>query len=78
MKAFIINMPEAKSRRSHMESLFQNLNITPEYIEAVIVKIASFIQIFDELRYRLAHGKRPNLSELGCYFSLSESDGGIP
>ena len=70
MKAYIINMPEAKSRRNHMESLFLNLNITPEYIEAVIGKNLKLPHPdFNEFCYRLAHGKRPNLSELGCYFS---------
>ena len=70
MKAYIINMPEATSRRLHMESLFENLAISPIFIEAVVGKnLVLPQQDFDEKRYRMAHGKRPNLSELGCYFS---------
>lgn len=70
MKAYIINMPEATGRRLHMESLFEDLTIFPIFIEAVVGKdLVLPQQDFNEKRYRMAHGKRPNLSELGCYFS---------
>lgn len=70
MKAYIINMPEAISRRQHMESLFEHLAISPVFVEAVVGKNLNLPhKDFDEKRHLLAHGKRPNLSELGCYFS---------
>ena len=70
MKAYIINMPEAVSRRQHMESLFENLTISPIFVEAVVGKnLILPHKDFDEKKHRLAHGKLPNLSELGCYFS---------
>lgn len=70
MKAYIINMPKATSRRLHMESLFENLAISPVFVEAIVGKNLNLPhKDFNEKRHLLAHGKRPNLSELGCYFS---------
>ena len=70
MKAYIINMPEAISRRQHMEALFENLTISPVFVEAVVGKNLTLPhKDFDEKKHRFAHGKLPNLSELGCYFS---------
>lgn len=70
MKAYIINLPEASERKIHMKSLFENISICPVFIEAVIGKnLILPHKGFDEKRYRSAHGKSANLSELGCYFS---------
>jgi glycosyl transferase family 25 len=53
-----------------MEALFENLTISPVFVEAVVGKNLTLPhKDFDEKKQRLAHGKRPNLSELGCYFS---------
>ena len=53
-----------------MEFLFKSISISPVYIDAVVGKNLILPHPdFDEKRYRMAHGKRPNLSELGCYFS---------
>ena len=70
MKAYIINMPNATARRKHMESLFERITMSHVLVEAVVGKdLILPHKDFDEKRYRDAHGKLPNLSELGCYFS---------
>jgi glycosyl transferase family 25 len=70
MRAYIINMPDAKERRIHIEHLFKKLTLIPVFIEACIGKELRLPdQRYNEQAYRRAHGKITNLAELGCYFS---------
>jgi glycosyl transferase family 25 len=70
MNAYIINMPSAVERKRHLEKLFVPLKTKAIFIDAVV---GSDITLpdpkYNESLYRKAHGKRTNLSELGCYFS---------
>jgi glycosyl transferase family 25 len=70
MKAYIINMPNAKERRINIENLFKKLTLVPVFIQACVGKDVRLPdERYDEQAYRRAHGKTTNLGELGCYFS---------
>ncbi len=70
MNAYIINMPSATERKEHLEKLFLPLKTKAIFIDAVVgadIKLPD--PRYNETLYQKAHGKKTNLSELGCYFS---------
>lgn len=63
-------MPSATERREHIENIFEPTKFELVFIEAVIGSNISLPDYrYNEKAYNLAHGKRTNLGELGCYFS---------
>ena len=72
MKAYVINLLRAKERRKRMESLLKNaqLNFDFEFVDAIDGRELQLPdKRYNELLYKMAHGKRTNMGELGCYFS---------
>ena len=55
-----------------MESLLKNaqLNFDFEFVDAIDGRELQLPdKRYNELLYKMAHGKRTNMGELGCYFS---------
>ena len=70
MKAYVINIPKSTERRLHVERILQRLGIEHTFVDAVVGAGLAFpIPDYDAARYRLAHGKRTNPAEVGCYLS---------
>ena len=67
---YLINLKRAKDRRKSVSEYLKNADIEFTILEAVDGKQLSLpISSFNETRYKLLHGKRPNLGEIGCYLS---------
>ena len=70
MITYLINLKRAKDRRKSVSEYLKNADIEFTILEAVDGKQLSLpISSFNETRYKLLHGKRPNLGEIGCYLS---------
>ncbi len=70
MKTYIINLPKSKERLTWTINNLTKLGFDFEVIEAVNGRLLTLPHAdYDERAYRLRHGKRTNLAELGCYFS---------
>ncbi|WP_372808411.1 glycosyltransferase family 25 protein [Pontiella sp.] len=70
MNAYVINLPDAAERREHVQTKLAAEGIDMVLVEAVLGRALELPHPdYDETAYRLRHGKRTNLSELGCYFS---------
>jgi glycosyl transferase family 25 len=70
MNAYVINLPDAAERREHVQAKLAAEGIEMVLVEAVLGRALELPHPdYDERSYRLRHGKRTNLSELGCYFS---------
>ncbi len=66
-------MKHAQKRRENIEKFIRTTSFDYEFIEAINGKELKVPHIhYSEKKYRLAHGKKTNLSELGCYFSHIE------
>ena len=70
MKTYIINLPKSKERLTWTINNLTKPGFDFEVIEAVNGRLLTLPHAdYDERAYRLRHGKRTNLAELGCYFS---------
>lgn len=70
MQAYVINLPDARERRAHMRQCLERSGIDYRFVDGVVGRELTLPHPdYNERAYRLAHGKRTNLSELGCYFS---------
>ena len=70
MKAYVINLPEAVERLEHVSNNLEKFSLDYEIVEGI--RGANLVlphKDYAELSYNLMHGKRTNLSEVGCYFS---------
>ncbi len=68
--AYVINIDYAKDRKKYMQEQLEKVGVPFEFIDAVIGKNLKLPHPdYDERKYRLAHGKRTSMGELGCYFS---------
>lgn len=70
MKAYLINLPKAVERLEHAKQSLKKADIELIRVDAVMGKELTLPHPdYSESSYRYRHGKRTNLSELGCYFS---------
>lgn len=54
----------------HIKQTFEKLSIEPVFVEGILGSAVQFpIKSYRGWAYKLAHGKKTNLAELGCYFS---------
>ncbi len=68
--AYVINLDYAKDRRKYMQEQLEKADISFEFVDGVIGKNLKLPHPdYDKRKYRLAHGKRTSMGELGCYFS---------
>lgn len=73
LKVFLINLDRAVDRMSHMREMLDRLGIPFERVAAVEGRaIVLPIREFDEIGYRVLHGRKPNPAEIGCYLSHIE------
>ncbi len=70
MITYLINLKRAKDRLESVSEYFKNADIEFNLLEAVDGKQLSLpLSNFNETKYKLMHGKKPNLGEIGCYLS---------
>ncbi|TAN40209.1 MAG: glycosyltransferase family 25 protein [Nitrospirae bacterium] len=70
MKAFLINLERAKERLVSAQRSLEGAGFSVVRVDAVDGRAPGFAaEDFSERSLRLLHGKRPNPSEIGCYFS---------
>jgi len=70
MIAYIINMDSATERWQSVETRFRETGIPFERLPAVNGRNLSLPNPeFAERTYRIRHGKRPNMGQIGCYLS---------
>jgi len=70
MKAYLINLKPAVDRRKKATQSLQEAGFEVERIDAVNGTLLSKETTpYSERAYRLAHGKKTNLREIGCYLS---------
>ncbi|SMM97772.1 Beta-1,4-galactosyltransferase [uncultured Candidatus Thioglobus sp.] len=70
IKTYVINLIQAKDRLESVTKNLDNIGLEFEIIKAVNGKEITLPHPdFSQISYQLMHGKRPNLGELGCYFS---------
>lgn len=70
MRAYLINMEQAKARRSFAEDNLRAAGFVVDLVQAIDGRKLEFPhRKFAATLYALKHGKRPNPAELGCYLS---------
>lgn len=70
MRTYIINLDKAVDRWVRIERLMSNVGLVYERVPAVLGKRLELpIPEFAENSYKLFHGKRPNLGQIGCFLS---------
>jgi glycosyl transferase, family 25 len=68
--AYIINLDSARDRWKYVESNFTNIGIPFSRVAGVNgSKLELPLPEYSAVRYRLCHGRRTNLAEVGCYLS---------
>jgi glycosyl transferase family 25 len=70
MKAYLINLESAATRREKATKSLQDAGFTVELVKAINGKLIDpKTAPYNEKAYKLAHGKTTNLGEIGCYLS---------
>ena len=70
MKTYVINLDRAPERWARVADAMTRTGLTFERFAAVDGRrIELPIAEFSQLRYRLCHGKHPNLGQIGCFLS---------
>ena len=73
MQAYVINLPQAKYRLGCISRQLDKIGLYFDVVKAIDGKhIKLPHEDYAEVYYQLMHGKKPNLGEIGCYFSHLE------
>jgi len=69
-RAYVINLPEATERWNKLRANLENLEIPHKRVEGVQGEHLSHTQKqYNRALYNIAHGKRTNPRQIGCYLS---------